>query len=159
MARAPFAAWLQQVLSWRDALPASCACAVVFPGYRPDLVSTLAAALEARFVDFRKSKMAPLGWQAANLTTDVLSASAREEMAFGRDVVLHNAEALLSLVPREEREAWFEITAREAWPHRLILPLTLYAHDLPPSMLDRVTELQVADLPSDGVLQRVGSLA
>lgn len=153
------AAWLQPVLDWRDDLPASCACAVVFPSYRPDLVQTLAAALQARFVDFRKLKMAPLGWQAAHLAPEVLSATAREEMAHGRDLVLHNAEAMLSLVPAAEREAWFAHAATETWPHRLILPLTLFAHNLPFNMHGRTIELAAAELPPEGVLQRLAGFA
>ena len=157
--RTAMAAWTQPVLTWRDALPASCACAVVFPGYRPDLVQALAKALGARFVDFRKLKMAPLGWQAANLSLDVLTATAAEEMAQGSDVMLQNAEAMLSLVQREDRESWFASAASRVWPRRLILPLTLFAHDLPHEMLDRVIELRAEDLPSDGLLQRLAGLA
>ncbi len=153
------AAWIRPVLNWRDALPASCACAVIFPSYRPDLVQAMAAALDARFVDFRKRKMAPLGWQAAQLAPEVLSATARHEMTAGRDVVLHNAEALLSLFQREEREAWFAQVHGETWPGRLILPLTLYSHDLPSGMVDRVFELRADMLPAEGILQRLAGMA
>ncbi len=153
------AAWIQPVLNWLETLPVSCACAVIFPSYRPDLVQAMAAALDARFVDFRKLKMAPLGWQAAQLASEVLSATAREEMAAGQDVVLHNAEALLSLFQREEREAWFARVHGETWPRRLILPLTLYSHDLPADMVDRVFELRAEGLPSEGIVQRLAGMA
>ncbi len=157
--RTAVASWLQPVLAWRDALPASCACAVVFPGYRPDLVQTMASALETRLIDFRKQKMAPLGWQASNLAPHALTETALAEMAHGRDVMLHNAEAMLSLFTREVREAWFAEAAAQDWPQRLILPLTLFAHDLPAQMIDHVIELTAADLPSEGLLQRLAGLA
>lgn len=151
-------AWTAGVLAWLAGQPENCACAIVFPSYRPDLVEQLATAANARFCDYRKLKMAPLGWQAANLTLDILSSTAEEEMDHGKDVVLHNVEAMLSLVTREKREWWLEQTAVRAWPRRLILPLTLYAHDLPACMIDHVHELQAAALPGDGVLQRVAGL-
>jgi hypothetical protein len=157
--RAQLAAWMQPVLQWRDGLPASGACAVVFPGYRPDLVQVLAKAMDVHFIDFRQAIMAPLGWQAANLTPDALTATARQEMGHGRDVMLHNAEALLSLLSREQREEWFASAATQTWARRLIIPLTLFAHDLPVEMLDRVFELDAAKLPPEGILQRLASIA
>lgn len=150
--------WTSAVSVWLENQPDTCVCAVIFPHYRPDLVEQLAAATASTFCDYRKLKMAPLGWKAANLTLDVLTATAEDEMAKGRAVVLHNVEAMLSLVSREAREAWFEEAAARRWPHRLVLPLTLYAHDLPASMIDHVHELQAEALPSDGILQRAAGL-
>lgn len=122
--------WLSGFRDWLEQCPAA-AVAACFPAYRPDLVQVLADRLGAHLVDFRKERLAPLGWQAAALPLAALGEAAEQAMRQGRPVVLQNAESLLAVHGGAARRAALSGLLSRPWPERLILPLFLYTADLP----------------------------
>ena len=133
------------------------ALAVGFPSYRPDLVRDMCHRLKARYCDFRQTRMSPLGWDAASLPLQSLDDTIEAEMACGADLVLQNAEALLSLALPDARRAWFRKALTTSWPRRLLLPVTLYAADLPPDREAQVVRLRPEELPEESLLDRLAS--
>lgn len=152
------AGWALPVLERWPVAGRGGAIAVVFPSYRPDLARQLAAILKAGFRDFRQSRMAPLGWDASKLPVSALDEAIAAEMASGRDIVFHNAEALLSLQGAESRQAWFKSVLSRPWPHRIALTLALYPRDLPPGETTRIAPLDAETLPAETILDRLSTL-
>lgn len=150
--------WIQSVCNWYTTVPAHSACFVGFPEYRPDLVRKLAQALAATQIDFRAVKMAPLGWQATSLPLSALDEAASAAMQGGGDIVLQNAESLLSSVAPEQRHGWFQHSLKKRWQARLVVPLTLYAHELRQLAGALLHEPSALDLPEDSLLERLSSL-
>lgn len=156
---ATVSAWAESVVLWIAGLPEDRACAVVFPVYRPDLVRALARKSGGGLLDFREAIMAPLGWKAAELGVEALDDAILPAMAAKGSLVLQNAEALLSLAPAAQRQRWFEAAFARTWPARLILPLTLYAGDLPGAAANRVHTVQPSELPEESLLGRLAQLS
>ncbi|MBL8574224.1 MAG: hypothetical protein JNM13_11155 [Hyphomicrobiaceae bacterium] len=124
---------------------------VVLPTYRPDIVEQIAAILGLEFVDFRVLEMAPHGWQASRLPLFALY----EVIAnIGRGLVLHNAEALLATKDKTERVRWLENFAVAQWSWPVVVPLTLYADELPAGSV-HVARLRNEDLPAESWLLRM----
>lgn len=149
--------WIGRFAAWLDSRPAGAVVAAVFPEYRPDLVESLAAALGAEHLDFRREVMMPLGWKASSLSAGSLLEAAGRPLQLGRDVVMQNAEALLSLMPGGQRQAWLANALALRHPARLILPMALYAEDLPAGHC-LVHTFEGADLPEALLLSRLSGL-
>jgi hypothetical protein len=130
---------------------------VVFPEYRPDLVEQMARVIKLVHVDFRRERMAPLGWNAAELPLDTLNDTAVSAMAGGSGVVLQNAEALLATRTAEERRGWFTRALDRSWPAQLVLPVTLFGVDLPPRD-GQVVVLPRGSLPEEKILSRLATM-
>ncbi|HMT13294.1 MAG TPA: hypothetical protein PKE19_00955 [Aestuariivirga sp.] len=150
--------WFTRLAQWLETRPPGRAVAVCFPSYRPDLVTDLAMAAGLNLVDFRKTVMQPMGWQAGQLPLSSLNEAANAVHATGTGVVLMNAEALLAVSPAAERRRWLADTLAHEWPHRLVLPIALFAHELP-DLPEQVTHLAPAELPAESLLTRLGSLS
>ena len=150
--------WLVPVCDAIARCGAGEALAVRFPAYRPDLVAVLARRLGAAHVDFRQQRLVPLGWNASSVPLSALAETALGEMDEGRDVILHNAEALLALCAPAARRQWFADTMARSWPRRLILPVVLYAADLPDSAHDRIFDLEAGQLPPESLLDLLPNL-
>ena len=150
--------WVQSVFDWYASVPVHAACIVAFPGYRPDLVRTLSNGLNAVQIDFRAQCMAPLGWQATTLPLSAIDKTAVDAMQSGRDIVLQNVEALLASVAKEARVAWLANALEATWPQRLVLPLTLYAHEIREQADALLFDLASASLPEESLLERLPSL-
>lgn len=151
--------WLHDLHSWHAHLAAGGLRFVVFPAYRPDLARDVAARLGLRFVDFRETVMAPLKWDAARLTLADLDDVIDVQGASGPGTVLMNVEALLSLKTAHERAAWFAAGLARPLPAPVLLPLVLYANELPPAAQARSHSFNAADLPEETLLDRLRSLA
>lgn len=150
--------WLQRFKVWLETRQGGRAVAVCFPAYRPDLVADLAAALGLKLVDFRKMVMQPMGWNAGQLALSSLNETVNAAHAKGHGLVLHNAEALLAAHPAEQRRHWLAETLSHHWPQRLILPIALFAHELP-QLPDAIHHLDAMQLPQESLLFRLGSLS
>jgi len=151
------APWLKLV---HDALAKAAAdrcVAVVFPEYRPDLVEQMARAIKLAHVDFRRERMAPLGWNAAELPLETLDDTAVSAMAGSSGVVLQNTEALLATRTAEERRGWFTRALDRSWPAQLILPVTLFGADLP-TREGQVVVLPRGSLPEEKILSRLATM-
>jgi hypothetical protein len=155
----PSGDWTKPVALRWNACGEGEALVLSLPAYRPDLIERLARRLGARFCDFRRSRLIPLGWSAASLPLHALDDAVDEEMADGLPVVLHNSEALLSLVTPAARKVWFAEILRKAWPAKLLLPLVLYTCDLPDEATGRTVMLEPDDLPPETLLDRLSGLA
>ncbi len=151
------APWQKLVLDALANVAADRCVVVVFPEYRPDLVEQMARTSKLVHLDFRRERMAPLGWNAAELPLDALDDAALSAMSDGRGVVLQNVEALLATRSREDRRAWFTRTLERSWPARLVLPVTLFATDLPAGD-GRVIVLSHGSLPEEKVLSRLATM-
>ncbi len=149
--------WLTDFRAWLDGTP-STAVALCFPAYRPELVECLANELGYRLVDFRKARMAPLGWQAASLPLDALESCAAEQMQQHQsDVVLQNVESLLAVHPAPARRAALAHLLARLWPQRLILPLALYGMDVP-DVGQAVYKIEASQLPEESLLVRLAGM-
>jgi hypothetical protein len=132
--------------------------ALCFPAYRPELVDILARDLGYRLIDFRKARMAPLGWQAASLPLAALVSCAAEEMQqHDSPLVLQNSESLLAVHPAPARRAALARLLNISWPQRLILPLALYAMDTP-NMEQAVYKIEASHLPEESLLVRLAGM-
>lgn len=151
--------WLGPVAACLEAHAWRGGFCVALPAYRPDLSRIMAAALALRFIDFRAEFMAKAGWQAGGLPLSQLDAAA-ETAAVSLDglrgVVLHNAESLLAAKPAEARKAWLAShVQREAGP-AVLVPVTIYAHELADTAA-RTVRLQPGDLPPESLLMRLAT--
>lgn len=149
--------WLTDLRSWIDRHGRSGGFALCLPMYRPDLVAAAAADLDLVLVDFRRTHLARLGWRASGVPLDALTAAVEAEMAEGNGVVLQNAEALLSLHAEQQRRAWFAAALSRPWPRTLLLPVALFAADLPP-LEDRIHRLAPDAVPEESLLMRLSGL-
>lgn len=149
--------WLEDIRSWFAQWPQHSAGVIVLPSYRPDAVTALAAALGLARFDFRQEKLAPLGWKAAQVPLHALNEAALEIMEKGTGVVLHNAEALLSLHDAATRRAWFDEVLGATWPQPLLLPVCLFDGELP-AMPGRVYRVAAGSLPEQSLLMRLASV-
>ena len=134
------------------------AAGVVFPEYRPDLVSDLAAHLGLDLVDFRSDRMAPLGWSASALDLQELDDVILCAMQREKGVVLHNAESLLACKGAGERRAWLSGTLQANWPYPAVIPLCLFGDDAQCED-DRLVTLRPEQLPAAGLLSRLAELS
>lgn len=151
--------WLEPVVLCWNACGEGEALALSLPAYRPDLLERLAKRLDARFCDFRRSHLMPLGWNAASLPLQALDDAALDEMSGGKPLVLQNCEALLSLVTPAARKAWFRQALCKTWPAKLLLPVVLYSGDLPDEPGGHIVTLEPEDLPPESILDRLSGLA
>lgn len=159
MVTGPSRDWIEPIVQrWSVSVEGE-AIALSLPAYRPDLLERLARRLDARFCDFRRSRLMPLGWDAASLPLHALDDAAVEEMSGGQPLVLHNCEALLSLMTSAARKAWFRHALCKTWPARLLLPVVLYSNDLPEEAAGRTVTLEPDDLPPDSLLDRLSGVA
>ena len=159
MPTGPSGDWIEPIAHRWNACGEGQAIALSLPAYRPDLTERLARQLGARFCDFRRSRLMPLGWNAATLPLHALDDTVIEEMSGGLPLVLHNCEALLSLVTPAARRVWFADALSKTWPAKLLLPLVLYSGDLPDGAAGRIVTLKTDDLPPESLLDRLPDLA
>ena len=155
--KAIVAAWLAPVRAALADTDDSRGLIVRFPDFRPDLASAMARSLGLAFVDFRKERMARLGTGAAGLSLGELTEAALDAMEGGSGVVLHNAEALLGVHPRERRRQWFARLVSPGWIRPFVVPVTLFGDDIPANS-PRVVLLEPALLPNETLLSRLAGL-
>jgi len=145
--------WLDLVASLVEGDSARGGFAVCFPEYRPDLARELAYRLQLRFYDYREEQLRPHGPEAHQVSLsdldEVLGALAEE----GGAVVL-NVEALLAAKPEQERANWLARFLDAGWSRPLVLPLTLFAHELD-SASARVLRLAEGTLPEQSLVSRL----
>lgn len=154
-AQADAGGWTGQVADRIAANGRSGGFLVAFPQYRPVLVRILADALGLDFVDFRASRMAALGWDAAALPLSALdTAIERHCEQTGRGVLLHNAEALLATKGAHERGAWLAGFVTRDWPVPAVVPVAVYGTELPAGSR-RICSLDPAVLPPESFLVRL----
>jgi hypothetical protein len=151
------APWLKFVHEALAKVPADRCFVVVFPEYRPDLVEQMARSIKLAHVDFRRERMAPLGWNAAELPLEALDDAGLSAMSNGSGVVLQNAEALLATQPADDRRAWFARALDRSWPAQLVLPVTLFSADLPADR-EQVAVLPRGSLPEEKILSRLATM-
>lgn len=149
--------WLGGLYEWVRQGDPHAAYVVCFPGYRPELVRELARETDSVHLDFRREKLAPLGWAAATLPPESLTDAVLDAMAGGSDVVLQNAEALLAVFDEPRRKGWLAEAMARRWPRRLILPIVLFPGDLPPDG-DRIRHLTASEVPEESLLLRLSTL-
>ena len=149
--------WITNLRSWIGRNGHTGGFAFCLPAYRPDMVAAAAAGLDLALLDFRKTHLAALGWGASSVPLEAMTAAVEAEMAGTKGLVLQNAEALLSLHTQPRRCAWLAATLSHAWPHTLLLPLVLYAADLPP-LPDRIYRLAPEAAPAETLLMRLSGL-
>lgn len=150
--------WHAAVQQWLYGLCPQEAVAVCLPAYRPDLVERLALLLGLSFFDFRRERMAPLGWEAARLPLSCIDDCALDVMKSGqKGVMMQNAEALLAAYGEAERRAWLASVFSRSWPERFVLPLVLFQNELP-GYAGRRFVLSPKLLPAESLLDRLQSL-
>lgn len=147
--------WLSPVAATLDRHDRAGGFLVVLPAYRPDLSRVMASALDLQFVDFRAEVMARAGTQAARLPLDELDAAARSP-GDAPGIVLHNAEALLACKPADARAAWFSALQERGCGPARIVPVTIFAHELP-VRAPRLVRLEPNDLPAESLLMRLAT--
>lgn len=128
-----------------------------FPAYRPDLTLAMARGLGFVHLDFRKTVMAPHGVEAAKLPLCMLTDALLDGMDRGDGVVLHNAEALLACHPQERRAGWFSRILAPGWDKPFVIPVALYAAELPRDNA-RVVRFLDSDLPGENLLAALAGL-
>lgn len=99
--------------------------------------------------------MVPLGWNASALPLTAIDDTVFEEAEPARPLVLQNIEALLSLAATEARRNWFTNALARVWPATLVLPVTLYATDVPDTEERRLIKLAADALPRETLLDRL----
>ncbi len=145
--------WIGLIRCALEAQPWMGGYIVCFPEYRPDLVVQMAHSLGLVHFDFRYELMRPLGWGAGSLQLEDLD-RAIAERAEESGVVVQNAEALLSTKAAGLRRRWLRDFLLAAWPNAAILPLTLYASEIPRQQ-PRVVALDARALPEPTLLSRL----
>lgn len=158
MLSGPSVDWIEPITLRWNASSEGAAMVLSLPAYRPDLLERLSRRLGAQFCDFRRTRLMPLGWGAVSLPLHALDDAIVAEMSGGMPLVLHNCEALLSLVTPAARRAWFATALGKTWPAKLLLPLVLYSGDLPDEATGRTVTLAPEDLPPESLLDRLSAM-
>ncbi|MEA3409944.1 MAG: hypothetical protein U9R74_00190 [Pseudomonadota bacterium] len=122
------------------------------PEYRPDLARTVADVLGCEFFDYRAEVMAPLGWQAHELSLDDLDDVLKQRADIG-SVAAFNIEALLATKSAVERRGWLERFVETSYSAMVVIPLSIYVDDAPVG-LGRVTFVD-SRLPEQSFLNRL----
>ena len=129
---------------------------VWLPEYRPELPEAIAEHFGLAFRDFRRERMAPLGWQATRLGLADLDAFLAEAGRCGPALV-HNVEALLATRRREERVGWFTQFLARRREHAVLIPVVLFGDEVAADGR-RVVRLDPAAIPPAGFLLRLASM-
>lgn len=146
--------WLSEFRMWMRLQDQRRTVIAAFPSYRPDLVRDMAAKLAFTYIDYRKENLLPLGWEASRVPLDDITEVARLAMVRGRGVVLHNAEALLAVYNAADRRDWLAGILDKTWDFPLVLPLVLYAGDVPADYPLQF-HFPAHQLPDESVLDRL----
>lgn len=127
-----------------------------FPAYRPDLVSDIAGALGCACLDFRKTYLAPMQFEAHKLPLSALEVAVVEH-AKGNGIVLQNGEALLACKPLSERLAWFPDFLDRKRNGLVILPLALFGREVAPH--PNLLRFLPHELPPETLLNQLASIS
>lgn len=127
-----------------------------FPAYRPDLVTDLASALGCVCLDFRKTCLAPLRFEAHKLPLSALE-TATEEHTAGNGIVLQNGEALLACKSADERRMWFQEFLDRKRDCLVILPLALFGREVPPH--PNLFRFLPHELPTESLLAQLMTIS
>ena len=126
---------------------------VVFPEYRPDQCLALAHALDLPCFDFRQQVMSAHGWEADRLEFADLNATL-SGLATAQGGLVNNVESLLSTKEVGARRQWLKQFLSTSWARPLLIPITIYAQELPPGH-ERVHCISDVDLPEQSFLNRL----
>ena len=88
--------WLGGLYEWVRQGDPHAAYVVCFPGYRPELVRELARETDSVHLDFRREKLAPLGWAAATLPPESLTDAVLDAILEQEPTARVAAETLVS---------------------------------------------------------------
>lgn len=143
-------AWLQQAEQHFSHQGRQGGMVILFPQYRPEWAEALAHHFDLAFFDYRARIMLPMGWEAAQIPLEDMLATLKI-MAERSGLVAYNVEALLATKTDQQRQTWLQAFLNEAWPHPVLLPLSIYQADAPADH-PRVCDLQQADFPEASLL-------
>lgn len=139
-------------VGWRGCL------LVALPGYRPGVVKHMAEALQLGLVDFRATRMALEGAEAARLPLAELDrVGGMVPPQTPRGLVLHNAEALLATKPAAERRAWLRHAAAFECDHALLVPVAIFCDEIDDA-IERCVRIGEDQLPPDKLILRLAGL-
>lgn len=127
------------------------------PEYRPDLAHRLAHSLDLTFFDYRVEVMSELGWNAHSLSLDDLDKTLIERATAG-GLVAQNVEALLATKSVESRTEWLQRFVDRPWPHLVLVPLCVFAHEAPRAH-SHCYECAADMLPAQSFIGRLADLA
>ena len=146
--------WLEPLRKRIAEFPQPRGLALVLPAYRPDLNRAAADVLGLAHCDFRAEIMARAGADPATLPLSLIDDTI-DAMTGPAGVVFHNIEALLAVHPRADRQAWLAGFIGRPVPASVVLPIVLFATDLPTSA-DVVT-VPPDRVPEDSLMMRLWS--
>ena len=146
--------WLEPVSSLLEANAGRGGYLLAFPEYRPDLATALAHWTGLPFFDYREQELRPRGIEAGRVTLEQL-AERLAALAAGGGAVVFNVEALLATKDLVDRTRWLLEFVNTDWPHPLIVPITVFADELPAD-IRRCHRFDESQLPP---LTLVGRLA
>ena len=148
--------WMAPVERVLEAVAGRGGAIVWLPEYRPELLEAIAEHFGLTFRDFRRERMAPLGWQATRLELADLDAFLAEATRDGPALV-HNVEALLATRHARERVRWFTQFLARHRKHAVLIPVVLFGDEIPADDR-RVARLDPAAVPPASLLLRLASM-